>query len=150
MLIRVILAVGDADVRRRLRRALSGPDLVIEAPRGSRHLWERTARRSGDMILATESVVPPPLASSLQAVHALPESPIIILLSDADDPEHHASLLAAGSDVVLYTGLSQGSLREALDAAVQKRQRQLQTPPTTRRPLAAPSLSDFVSESPSM
>jgi len=121
MLLRVIIATDDANLRRRLRELLAGPDIMLEAVRGKRLLWERAARKGADVILASESVVPVPVASSLKLVKNLPESAVVAVISDSEDPLHHARLLGAGFDMVLHAGLPEKELITALEAVLSKR-----------------------------
>ena len=150
MLLRVILAVEDVALRRKLRHILTGTDVVVEAVRGRKSLWQRAARSSGDVLVTTESAIPQPVEGSVALMQSLPEPRSVVVICDTEDAEHHASLLAAGCDVVLYSGLVEESLAEVL-AAVLDRRRQLATrAPHGRAPLAEPRLSDFISDSPTM
>jgi DNA-binding NtrC family response regulator len=150
MLLRVILAVGDAQLRRRLRQLLSDTDVVIESLRGRKNLWERIARLSSDVVIASESVIPEPLEDSFALMQGLPEPRSVVAICDAEGPEHHARLLAAGCDVALYSGLANESLAEALETILNKRRQAVQQALPGRFALAEPRLSDFVSESPAM
>ena len=150
MLTRVVLAVPDAELRRRVRRMLPQDDVVVETVRGQRHLWERAARKSGDLLVAMKSVIPDPLGDSIALFQDLPESPAIVVISDNEDTEEHAELLAAGCDMVLYTGLPDESLSDALVAILDKRSSLAQGGLVSRRPLAQPQLTDFISNSPTM
>ena len=150
MLLRVILAVDDAALRRKLRQILSDADAVVESVRGKKLLWERTARCSGDVVIATESVLPRPLEDSVTLMQSLPEPRSVVVICDTQDAEHHARLLAAGCDVVLYTGLVEDSIAEVLQTVLHKRRQLAARARPGRALLAEPRLSDFVSESPSM
>ena len=150
MLLRVIIATEDVNLRRRLRALLASPDIVLEAVRGKRLLWERAARKGADVILASESVVPDPVASSLELVKNLPESAVVAVISDSDDPLHHARLLGAGFDMVLHAGLPEKELISALEAVLSKRQEAASESLSDQQPLAQPQFSDFVSDSPAM
>ena len=152
MLLRVIVATDDANLRRRLRELLAGPDVVLEAVRGKRLLWERAARKGADIILASESVIPEPVASSLELVKNLPESAAVAIISNSEDPLHHARLLGIGFDMVLHSGLPEKELVNALGAVLNKRQETASELLSEQQPLsvAQPQFSDFVSDSPAM
>ena len=150
MLLRVILAVDDAQLRRKLRQLLADDDVVTESVRGKRNLWERTARLSGDVVIASESVIPRPLEDSVALMQSLPEPRSVVVICDTDDAEHNAGLLAAGCDVVLYSGLLADSTAEVLAAVLDKRRQMAAQTPRGRALLAEPRLSDFVSDSPRM
>jgi len=150
MLLRVILSVDDAKLRRKLRQLLSDNDVVVESVRGKRNLWERAARLSGDVVIATESVIPPPLEDSVTLMQSLPEPRSLVVICESEETEHHAALLAAGCDIVLYSGLVEESIADVLAAVLDKRRQLATQPPPGRRLLAEPRLSDFVSDSPTM
>ena len=150
MLLRVILAVENPQLRKRLQELLSDADVLVESVRGKKHLLERAAHRSGDVIIAELSVVAEHLDGSIALIRELPESPTLIVLTDREDAEHQAEVLTAGCDVVLYSGLPEETLTDALKAVLDKRQGLLVGAGAGRRPLAQPQLSDFVSESATM
>jgi len=150
MLLRVILAVENTERRRQLRRLLPKGDLLVETVRRRSHVWERAARRGGDVLVAAQSVIPTPLGNSVALFQHLPESPAIVVVCDHEDPEERAQLLAAGCDMVLYAGLPEESLREALHAVLDRRVERTQEDLAARRPLAQPQLTDFISNSPTM
>jgi len=152
MLLRVIIATHDASLRKQLRKLLAGPDIVLEAIRGKRLLWERAAMKDADVILASESVVPDPVASSLELVKNLPESAVVAVITESQDPLHHARLLGIGFDMVLHAGLPEKELINALESVLHKRQEAASEFLSDRQtmPLAQPQFSDFASESPAM
>ncbi|MFV8752513.1 sigma-54 interaction domain-containing protein [Nannocystaceae bacterium ST9] len=57
----------------------------------------------------------------VDALAALPERPGLIVLHPTDDPRAHAALLAAGCVAVLWAGLSDVGLAEALSALFERR-----------------------------
>jgi len=150
MLLRVILAVDDSAPRRKLRQILADSDVVLESVRGRKLLWERAVRSSGDVLIATESVIPQPLEDSVSFMQGLPEPRSLVVICDREDAEHHAHLLAAGCDLVLYRGLVEESIADVLESLLEKRRQSAVRARPGRTPLAEPRLSDFVSESPSM
>ena len=150
MLSRVILAIVDTELRRRVSKMLPQEDVIVETVRGSSYLWERAARRSGDVIVTTESAIPSPVDSSIGLFQDLPESPAIVVLCDSEGAEARAKLLAAGCDMVLYAGLPDESISDALLAILERRSSLAQEGLVSRRPLAQPQLSDFISNSPAM
>ena len=150
MLLRVVLAIEDRTLRRDVQGILADMDAMVETVRGRRHLWERAAHRSADVIIASRSVIGPSMEDGIGLARELPESPTIVLLTDSDDAEEHAELLAAGCDTILQTGIATESLADALRAILDKHHELMQEKATDRRPLAQPQLLDFVSESPAM
>jgi len=150
MLSRVILAMNDAELRRRIRRMLPKEDVLVETVRGRNHLWERAARKSGDVIVATKSAIPTPIVNSIALFQDLPESPAVVVICQNEDTEEHAELLAAGCDMVLYAGLPDESISDTLLAILERRSSLTQDGLVARRPLAQPQLTDFISNSPTM
>lgn len=150
MLSRVIIIADDAQVRRKLKHLLSGPDVVVEIVPGKKNLWERGARLSGDVVIATESVLPQPPEVGLELMQSLPEPRSVVVICDTEDPRHHARLLTAGCDFVLHSGLLEESLESVLATILQKSRHVAQQGQPVRAALAEPRLSDFVSEGAAM
>jgi len=150
MLLRVVLAVDDASLRRKLRGILARDGVVIETVRGGRLLWERAARRAGDLLVAAEVILPQPIEDSIALAQNVPEPRAVVVISDTEDSAHHARLLAAGCDTVLYAGLIEERLADVLEAVLGKRKQLAVQPPPGRPALAKPRLADFVSDSPTM
>jgi len=151
MLIRVVLAVEDGALRRRLVTMLRKvEDVVLEPVAGGSHLWERALRRNCDVLVAAESAVPTPIATGMALAQEAPSSPAVIVLSPNEDASRHAELVAAGCDEVLYAGLPGGTLSAALEAILQKRRGQAEQSIRFPRLPAQPRLTDFISESPAM
>ncbi|MHC4481318.1 MAG: sigma 54-interacting transcriptional regulator [Planctomycetota bacterium] len=150
MLLRVLLAMRDAPLRRRLREMLPASDVIVEAVRSGSHLWERAARRTADVVIAARSAIPDPMEDSIALFQGLPDSPAIVVLTENETPEERAQLLAAGCDMVLHPSLPEESISDALFAVLEKRSSLSQESLVVRAPLAQPQLSDFVSESATM
>ena len=66
------------------------------------------------VLVTTATGLPGPLGKSISWVRGLPEQPGIILLSDEEDLELRAKLLAAGALAVIPSTLSTAGLRETL------------------------------------
>ncbi len=146
MLIRIMLVIPDTDLRRRVRAMLPRQDTVVDLLRGEKHLWERAARRSFDVLIAHESTVADTLADSIALVRNLPENPSVVLMVEEDRAAEQSGFLAAGADRILYTGLRDEVLAGAIQAEIARRQRGYDAEAPTQPPL----LSDFQSVVPSM
>jgi len=149
MLVRVVLAIPDDGLRRRIRPLLRGEDVVVDMFRRGRNMWERAARKSPDVLIAHEGSLSGPLEHGIRVIRELPESPAVLLLVDGEDAERQAECLAAGCDGVLYVGLDDDVLRAAIGSALRRR-REMTGQVLPRRALDRPRLTDFVSESPVM
>ncbi|MBL7133540.1 MAG: sigma-54-dependent Fis family transcriptional regulator [Phycisphaerae bacterium] len=151
MLTRVVLAVDDMDLRRHLRKLLrETDDVIVESLRGKDHVWERAARKNCDVLLVSESTIPAPIEASLELIHNIPSSPIVVVVSDDEDPTRHAELVAAGCDEVFYARVPPETLDSALTGVLAKRPELVEQSIRFPRSPAQPRLSDFISESPSM
>ena len=106
-----------------LHKALTeDPDLVLESVGGRSRLWERLSKATADMIVVSESLVPEPASESIDLFRQLPDSPAVVLISEAEEnPEQQAAFLAAGCDAVLYAGLAPGRLHEVIQTILEKR-----------------------------
>jgi len=148
MLSRILLALDDPALLRRLRRALVLPDVLVEVLNARAAIGPELARHSGDLLLISRSLLPEPAALSIQELRTLSEAPDIVVLTRAEDGEDRARLLAAGVQAVLIAQLSPPTLREVLTAILSRRE-QLET--RNERALGlSPQLSDFVTSSPAM
>lgn len=150
MLIRVFILSDRASAHRRFRRLLSQPDVLTTGTIGKRRVWQRLARESIDVLVASLSVLDEPADRTVQTLRKLPDAPDIIVLTENEDPEHRATLLSAGCCAVLNPELPDPVLETALSTFVQRRReealkatRHVMVPQRAR-------LDDFVSESPAM
>jgi len=107
-------------------------------------------RSCGDVFLVSKSLVPRPIESSVTLLNNLPEKPTTIILDDRESSEEHANLLASGADVVLYTGISQDSLMEAIESTLESRRQFYFTDRFDQRGRIKPRLNDFISNSEDM
>ncbi|MBK8179100.1 MAG: sigma-54-dependent Fis family transcriptional regulator [Planctomycetes bacterium] len=148
MLSRILLALDDPALLRRLRRALVLPDVLVEVLNARSEIVAELGRHSGDLLLVSRSLLPEPAAASIQAMRSLPEVPDVVVLTRAEDAEDRARLLAAGAQSVLFAHLSPPTLREVLTAILARRE---QLEARGERSLGlTPRLSDFVTASPAM
>jgi len=157
MIARVILAINNSELRKQLRRILARPDVLVEISRSKTRLWQTLDEVTADLIVVSRSLLPDPPEHVLNVANTLPDAPGVVVLVEQDDAAETAELLAAGCEAVLDTSLPSESVREVLDTLLERRREQsrqelaiLQTPARPRQPLAKPSLSDFVSDSPVM
>jgi len=150
MIVRIILAIDKIKLQRQLLKLISQHDVIVETVRGKTHLLERISRESSDLIIISQSLIQEPKLNSVNLLRQLPDSPGVVIISDKEDPEERAQFLAAGCDTVLYAGLSMEMFEEVFTTILEKRSGILQKSLITRRVLAQPRLSDFVSSSSAM
>lgn len=150
MIARVLLALDSAGFQKSLVRLLSQPDVIIETPTSRATLWSRLSRETCDLAVISSSLVPRPHQESIRTLRDLPDAPGIVLLTESNDPEERAALLAAGCEEVLHTGLSPSSLQRVLGALIIRRRDRARSGYGSQGRLAEFRLSDFVSRSPVM
>ncbi|MDF1662133.1 MAG: sigma-54 dependent transcriptional regulator [Planctomycetota bacterium] len=152
MIIRIILATKTPNLQGRIKTLLPREGLAIQAVRGKAQLWEKVSGESYDLLIVSESLLPDPPIDLIRIVRDLPDSPEVLILSNNDDEEQRAKLLAAGCYAVINTNLSNSILSETLDALIARRQ-EVTSPQRTgpqSGPRLRPILSNFVSSSPAM
>jgi DNA-binding NtrC family response regulator len=150
MIARVILAVQEPPVRRELRSWLAESDVVVKTLSGKARLWDRAARETCDLVVVSRACVPEPCDESVQYLRELPEAPEVVVLTDEENPEERAGLLAAGAAAVLDTDLSPEAICSVLETILDDRRTALGRDLSLVRDIARPSLSDFVSASETM
>jgi len=150
ILARILLATPSDAVQGRFRQLSDRPDTIVEVLGPDASLWETLSSEDFDLVVVSRLLIGDSAAETVNSLRTLPESPDIVVLCEQEDPEERASLLAAGCLSVLYTGLPNHMLEEALSAAIERR---LQTAAESLIATDAPrqpQLSDFVSASPAM
>jgi DNA-binding NtrC family response regulator len=150
MLIRVGLAVKDNRLQAYLAQRLVDTDIRVEVLAPPRTVWQSALRQGCDVIVISEKFILHPVDNGIAILNELPENPTTIIIHDSDSLEKHAQLAAAGADVVLYAGLSQTRIYEAIDSALESRRQFIQRKRIDRRGAVEPKLTDFVMESRAM
>jgi DNA-binding NtrC family response regulator len=151
MLIRVLLTLEPAPLRRRFQRLLREDDVS----------FVRSSERSGrggppfpgadfDLLIASRSRLPEPAAETVRSVRELPEQPEVIVVTGSEDAQERSALLAAGCLAVVNDRVPDETLKETLNTLVQRRQEQLEQGLRAERFDEKPSLKDFVSRSPAI
>ena len=148
MILRAVLFIEQKTLRDHLFRQLASSDIVFERIRPGGHAWERVLRRGADVIVVSQSMIPEPVDGNIAVLADLPEVPTAVVISGSESVEEHAILLAAGCDTVLYSGLPEQRLVDAIQAVLDSRRQLVQKDLTGRKPTYQARLADFVSESP--
>ena len=150
MLIRILLATDSPSSQSRFRQLVDQGNSIIEVVSGRENLWETVSRESFDLVFISRALLGGLASETVSSLRALPDSPDVVLLCDEEDPRQRAELLAAGCLSILYTGLPNKMLEEAISAIIGRRQ---QTAEKSLLPVDVapqPQLSDFISASPAM
>jgi len=150
MLARVILAVEQPALQRKLHDCIWDPDIILESIQGKRGLLKRLSHECADLIVINRSLIPKPLSDTIRLLRNLPDSPNVVVLSAREDPEERARLLSAGCDAVLNSELPGEQQSEVIKVLLEKRRELATKELLIGHPLAQPRLSDFVLRSPAM
>ncbi len=154
MIARIVLAIGDAALRRKVHRAATAGELpvstVIRALRGRDCSWERVLPHVCDLLIVERSLLPEPACGSIRSLRKHPDSPCLVILSDGHDPHEEADLLAAGADAVLVAGLPDPKLAGVLGTILNKRRELTLDRLAAEWNVVRPQLGDFDSTSATM
>ncbi len=150
MLIRLVLAIKNKSLQTYVEGRFQEADIRVESCSHAKTPWQNVIRSCGDIIVISESLIPPKTEYSIAMLNELPETPTTVVLHDSDSSEEHAKLVAAGADVVLYSGVSKKSLIEAIASTVESRRQFIQKNRLNARGHTSPKISDFISESRTM
>jgi DNA-binding NtrC family response regulator len=150
MLIRVVCAIKEKKLHTDLEQRLSNFDVQLKMLKKNKAQWQELVRSCADVFVVSKPLVPRPIESSVTLLNNLPEKPTIIILDDRESSEEHANLLASGADVVLYTGISQDSLMEAIESTLDSRRQFYYVDRLDQRGRIKPRLNDFVSNAEEM
>jgi DNA-binding NtrC family response regulator len=150
MLIRVVCAIKEKKLHTDLEQRLSNFDVQLKMLKKHKAQWQELVRSCADVFVVSKSLVPRPIESSVTLLNNLPEKPTTVILDDQESSQEHANLLACGADVVLYTGISQDSLMEAIESTLDSRRLFYFVDRLDQRGRIKPRLNDFVSNSEDM
>lgn len=147
MLTRLIFALKDIGLQKLLEEKISMADVQIESFGHKKNPWQKVVQSCGDIIVISDLLIPQPVESGIYMLNNLPENPTTVILHDVDSAEKQAQLVAAGADVVLYSGISLKSLTEAIEATLESRRLFFQLERFDHRGLAKPKITDLISNS---
>jgi DNA-binding NtrC family response regulator len=149
VLLRVLVTVDSAPLRRRLLRLLAAEKATI-VPAGRQALLESLRRSDVDLLLASRSRLEEPAAELIRSLKELPERPEVLVLVDREDPEERARLLAAGCMAVVFTRLPDEALTDTLHTLLERRRADSAQRLRAERNEDQARLGDFISESPAI
>ena len=150
MLSRIVVAMGERSLADKVKQALSGKDAIVDVISGKRRIWGRLTRKSADLFVLGRDVIPKPEVDQVRLLCSLPDSPMVMVLSDRASPEDESDLLAAGSQAVLHSGLEPERLSDVRPTLLARREESRERQLTEIPRLTEPHLADFVSASPAM
>lgn len=150
MLTRLILALENKELEASLEQHFAPSDIQVECHGQLKNPWRNAVQSCGDIIVISESFIPRPVDSSINQLNNLPEAPTTVVVHDFDSSEEHARLMAAGADVVLYSGVSLNNLIDTIQATLESRLQLVEFNHLARKKGPKPKLNDFISSSQTM
>jgi DNA-binding NtrC family response regulator len=147
MLIRALLAIDDAGLRREARAAFDEAEAVVTELDARPRFWTEVAGETFDLVVATRPTLPEPFAASISEIRDLPDRPEVIVLSDEGDLDIRARLLASGALAVIPRSLSAARLGETLAALVRRRRTIAIATLRVDREVGHPALAAFAARS---
>ena len=151
MLVRVLLAADRSTLGRRLKGVLSSPGILVESVQGRKALWRSLSGEPCDLFVVSHSLLSGEGTELIPSIRALPDRPEVVIVTNDDDEENRARLLAEGCLAVLHEKLSNDMLTEALQTIVERRQSTLQKPLSVEHDnVLVPRLDNFICLSPAM
>jgi DNA-binding NtrC family response regulator len=136
--------------RRRLVSALAEADTLVEAGADAEALWEQLGSGPVDLVVLHRPTLRELAPATVAEIRALPDRPEVVIVSDREDAEERARLLAAGCLGVVFEALPDEVLGATLRAFAQRRRREAGLAPVEPLARGRFSLGQLVSESPAM
>jgi len=150
MVVRILTSFASSRLARRVREALGERNvLLIELERGEA-TRSKLRGASFDLALLEIGAMKRRGAPSIADIRESPDHPDVIVFTERDDAELRARMLAAGALAVFHRDLSDGALRDAIVALVDRHGRSAVLRLRSQRAERACRLSDFASKSPMM
>jgi len=150
MLLRIVIAVTDQQLRRKLRPLLEKSDTIVEAISDYSRLWKKVSRKTCDLVALSRDLVRDRAIEQINNLKQLTDVPLIVVFSKDESEEERVQLITAGCDAVLNSGLSRKKLGSALNAILDRRRKAGPAIQAVRPKVAEPEISDFVAESSAM
>ncbi|MHC4872217.1 MAG: sigma 54-interacting transcriptional regulator [Planctomycetota bacterium] len=149
MLTRVTLVIQDKDLQDCIFDRFNGHDTITELL-DSENIIKNIGRKPFDLLIISEEFLPENNSEFFQMISEFPETPEIIIISSTEDEKRRAELVSEGCSAVLYGGLPEESITDALSALLAKFTESRTEVLQSKHSFGDPSLSDFVSNSRSM
>ncbi len=150
MLIRLLLMLKPFSLRRRFTRILDHGSMIVSTIPTRGDFWKHLTTRNFDLLLLSRSLLKEPSSQQIATIRDLPDRPEVIVISEEENPEDRATLLAAGCIAVVFTGLSDRVLLETLQTLVNRQKETALKILREERSEDRAHLNDFVSSSPAM
>ena len=150
MLTRVLIATDDERTSDRLGELLRHGAVASVSAHGLDDLWEKLTREDFDLLLVDRSLLPESPREFLGSLQALPEHPGVIVVAREEHAEERAELLSSGALAVLWLGLEDALLGDALISFARRQGDEVLERLGAERAEKRSTLDDFISASPTM
>lgn len=151
MLLRTTIAVEPDKLSTRIKRLLKQENVLIDIMKSGDLNLSRLANESTDMLIISRVTIAEPVSTFIHDIIYLPEAPAIVVISDQENPNDRATLLAAGCEAVLFADLPDNTLKDVLHTIIQRHITQAKKNLADGGGLTTGArLSDFVSNSSAM
>jgi two-component system response regulator AtoC len=118
MLLRMLLAAADPSVQERVARLLGGGEVAVSVAAAENEVWQQLCREPFDLLVADRRLLADHGAAFVSAIRRTLDPPEVIVLSEREDAQGSAALLAEGTFAALSLELDDASLGHALQAVV--------------------------------
>ena len=149
-MLRVLIAVDSARERRRFRALFLRLELKPDFLATTQPLWARLTHEDYDLVIVGARILPAKAEGLIGSIRSLPEHPEVVVLCANEDAEARAHLLAVGCMAVLWEGLADATLFQAIQTLLNRRQDHLRSVLEGGQHEKYSVLDDYVSESPAM
>jgi DNA-binding NtrC family response regulator len=150
MLLSIVTVVTEAELRKKLSKILKKPDTIVEAVSDPSRFWKKVSRKTCDLVVLSRDLIHDKGLDEIQKLRQLPDTPLIVILSEKEDEDDRLQLISAGCDAVLNPVVSARKLGSALNAVLSRRRKATRSTLTVRPKPAEADISDFIAESPAM
>ncbi len=150
MILRVACALARAQRALRVEQALDERGVVVARVPAGEDLRAWLERTPSDLVCVEERALRARGAPAIADLRATQDHPEVVVFVEVEDPETRARLLAQGAIAVVFHGVSDQGLRDALRAFVERRRDDAQRRLRHRLVERRSALDDFSSRSPAM
>jgi two-component system response regulator AtoC len=150
MLLSVVTVVTEAGLQKKLSKILKKPDTIIESVSDPNRFWKKVSRKTCDLVVLGRDLIRDKALDEIRKLRQLPDTPLIVVLSEEENEEERLQLISAGCDAVLNPTVSGRKLGSALNAILGRRRKATRSTLTVRPKMAEADIGDFIAESPAM
>jgi DNA-binding NarL/FixJ family response regulator len=121
MFLRTAVVAEPGETRRRVGSALNDVESISTNLPSVSELNDLLARRSLDLVVMDESLLPDSASEFVKSLQANPDPPHLVVVGLEDDPRRRASLLAAGCLAVIPDSVDEDVFHDCFRALAERR-----------------------------